>query len=78
MKSRKDKCYHEVTLSLISEKHEKESQRWNTRVSEKEKNFDEKRGKSKENLYEAKALLITIHINFTSKRFFFERNYHKK
>ena len=57
MKSRKDKCYHEVTLSLISEKHEKEAQRWNTRVSEKEKNFDEKRGKSKENLYEAKALV---------------------
>ena len=32
-KSREYKSSHEVTLSLISEKHYKESQRCNTRVS---------------------------------------------
>ena len=56
-KSRKDKCSHEVTLSLISEKHEKEDQRWNTRVSEMETNFDQERAKSKNNLDEVKALV---------------------
>ena len=36
-KSSKDKSYHKVTLLLISEKHEKEAQHWNIRVSEMEK-----------------------------------------
>ena len=45
--SRKDNRSHDVTLSLISEKHENEDQRWNTRVSETETKFDEKRAKSK-------------------------------
>ena len=54
-KSRKDKRSREVALSLISEKHEKESQRWNTRVSAIETNFDENISKSKKN--EVKALV---------------------
>ena len=56
-KSSKDKISHEVTLSLISEKHEKESHRCNTRVSEIEKNFDEERAKSKDDLDEVKPLV---------------------
>ena len=56
-KSRKDKRSHEVTLSLISEKHDKEDQRWNTRLSAMEKKFDVERAKSKKNLYEVKALV---------------------
>ena len=56
-KSRKDKRSREVALSLISEKYEKESQRWNTRFSEMETNFDEERAKPKNNLDEVKALV---------------------
>ena len=56
-KSRKDKRSHEVTLSLTSEKHEKESQCWNTRVSAMKKNISEERAKSKENLDDVKALV---------------------
>ena len=56
-KSSKDKHSHEVTLSLISEKQQKEDQRWNTRVSEMETNFDEERAKYKNNLDEVKALV---------------------
>ena len=54
-KSKKDISSHEVELSLISEKHEKDSQRWNTRVSAIETNFDENISKSKKN--EVKALV---------------------
>ena len=57
-KSRKYKRSHEVTLSLISDKHEKEAQRWNTSFSSMEKNFDEERSKSKNNLDEVKDLVL--------------------
>ena len=40
-RSRKDKRYHEVKLSIISEKHDMKSHRWDTRVSAMKKNFDE-------------------------------------
>ena len=56
-KSRKDKRSHEVTLSQISEKHDKESHCCNTRVSEMETKFDEDRAKSEKNLDEVKALV---------------------
>ena len=54
-KSKKDISSHEVELSLISDKHEKDSQRWNRRVSAIETNFDENISKSKKN--EVKALV---------------------
>ena len=56
-KFRKDKHSHEVTLLLISEKHEKEAHFWNTRVSAIETNFDEEIYKSKNNLDEVKAIV---------------------
>ena len=56
-KSRKYKRSREVTLSLISDKHEKEAQRWNTSFSSMEKNFDEERAKSEDNIDEVKALV---------------------
>ena len=55
--SRKCKTSNEVTLSLISEKHEKKDQRWNTRVSEMEKNFDYERAKYKNTLDEVKDIV---------------------
>ena len=56
-RSRKYEHSCEVTLSLISYKQEKESQRWNTIFSEVEKNIYEERAKSKKNLDEVKALV---------------------
>ena len=40
-KSRKDKRSCEVKLSLMSDKHNKESRSWNTRVLAMKINFDE-------------------------------------
>ena len=70
-KSRKDKRSHEVTLSLTSEKHEKESQCWNTRVSAMKKNISEERAKSKENLDEVKALVDHQTHKFHEQNIFF-------
>ena len=56
-KSRKDKRSCEVKLSLMSDKHNKESRSWNTRVLAMKINFDEEWAKPKNNLEEVKALL---------------------
>ena len=65
-KFRKDKHSHEVTLLLISEKHEKEAQHWNTRVSDMETNFNEERSKYKNTTSRLFAILnvaICMHVH---------------